>query len=111
MQIMVFSKARPAALEKHITLTIVVYFYFIWGSITRHLSQNSFTKLSTIHEFSKFERKALLFTALGASKSKKENKTPADGCGGLGCAKFTSRCSLVLVGVAEVLTLFLLPNG
>jgi hypothetical protein len=37
MKIMVFSKARPATLEKHITFTIVVYFYFIWGSITRHL--------------------------------------------------------------------------
>jgi hypothetical protein len=48
---------------------------------------------------------------LGASKGKKENKAPVDGCRGLGYAKLTSKCLLMLVGVAEVLTLFLLPNG
>jgi hypothetical protein len=45
MQIVVFSKARLAAPEKHATLTIVVYLYFIRCPITGHLSQNSLTKL------------------------------------------------------------------
>jgi hypothetical protein len=71
MQIVVFSKARSAAPEKHATLTIVVYLYFIRCPITGHLSQNSLMKLQAIHEFSKFPRKALLLIALGASKRKK----------------------------------------
>jgi hypothetical protein len=49
--------------------------------------------------------------ALGTNKGKKENKAPVDGCGGLGYAKLTSKCSLMLVGVVEVFTLFLLLNG
>jgi hypothetical protein len=77
MQIMVFSKARPVALEEHVTFTIIVYLYFIWGSITRNLSQNSLAKLSAIHEFSKFEREALLFTALGTIKSEKGEQNPS----------------------------------
>jgi hypothetical protein len=37
VQIMVFSKTRPAALEEYITLAIVIYFYLIRWSIAGHL--------------------------------------------------------------------------
>jgi hypothetical protein len=73
---MVFNKERLAALEKHVTLTIIVHFYFIRWPVTRHLSHNSLTKLSTLHEFSEFQWKALLFTALGTSKSEKGEHNP-----------------------------------
>jgi hypothetical protein len=94
MQIIVFSKTRPIGLEENVTITIVVYFYFIWWTInvtitiivyfyfilrtiTRHLSKNSLAKLSAIHEFCKFEREALLFTALGTSKREKGKQSPS----------------------------------
>jgi hypothetical protein len=42
---------------------------------------------------------------------KKENKAPADGCRGFGCARLTSRCLLTSASLAETLILFLLPSG
>jgi hypothetical protein len=77
MQIIVFSKTRPTALDEHVTITIVVYFYFIWRTITRHLSQNSLPKLSAIHDFRQFEREALMCTTLGTSKHEKGKQSPS----------------------------------
>jgi hypothetical protein len=76
MQIVVFSKARPAAFEEHITLTIIVNFYFILWPVTGHFLKNSLTKLSTIHEFSEFERKAMFLIALSTSESEKGEQIP-----------------------------------
>jgi hypothetical protein len=74
MQIMIFGKTRPATLEKHVTIAIIPHFYFIRSFITGHLSQNSFMKLTTIHELREFYRKALLVMALSTSKREKKNK-------------------------------------
>jgi hypothetical protein len=76
MQIVVFSKARPSALEEHVTLTIIVNFYFILWPVMGHFSKNSLTKLSAIHEFSEFERKALFLIALSTSEIKKGEQIP-----------------------------------
>jgi hypothetical protein len=71
VQIVVFSKARLAALEEYITLAVVIYFYLVRRSVAGHLSQNSFAELPALHKFSKFQRETLMFMALGTSKSKK----------------------------------------
>jgi hypothetical protein len=76
VQIMVFRKTRPAALEEYITLAIVIYFYLVRRSILGHLSQYSFTKLLALHKFSEFQRETLMFMALGTNKSKKGEQTP-----------------------------------
>jgi hypothetical protein len=71
----VFSKARPATLEEYITLAIIVDFYFVWWSIARHFSKNSFVQLPALHEFSEYQREALLI-ALGTNKSKNGEDIP-----------------------------------
>jgi hypothetical protein len=112
VQIVVFSKARLAALEEYITLAVVIYFYLVRRSVAGHLSQNSFAELPALHKFSKFQRETLLFMALGTSKSKKkQNKLPAYGYDRGGCVKLTSRSLAAPAVAAEILGLFLLPNG
>jgi hypothetical protein len=70
VKIVVASEARPTALEEHITFTIIVNFQFIRWAVAGDFSEDSFMKLATIHEFSKFQRETLSLTALGASESK-----------------------------------------
>jgi hypothetical protein len=78
VQIMVFIKTRPTALEENITLAVIIHFYFIQCSVAGHFLKYSFTKLPTIHELYKFQREAPLLMALGASKSKKGEQILAD---------------------------------
>jgi hypothetical protein len=68
MQIIIFDESRLTSLEKYITLTIIIYFQFIWRLVAGGFSENGFTELTTIHEFSKFQRKTLMLAVLGASK-------------------------------------------
>jgi hypothetical protein len=96
VQIVVFSKTRPAALEEYITLAVIIYFYLVQRSVAGHLSQNSFM---------------LLFMALAPAKAKKQNKLHAYDCDRGGCAKLMSRSLAVPAVAAEILGLFLLPNG
>jgi hypothetical protein len=76
VQIMVFSKTRPAAPKEYITLATIIHFYFIWWSVAGHFSKYSFMELPALHEFRKFQREALLLIALGTSKSKPGEQTP-----------------------------------
>jgi hypothetical protein len=76
VQIMVFSKTRPAALEEYITMAVVINFYLIWWSISGHFSQYSLAELPSIHKIRKLQRDTLMLMALGANKSKKGEQTP-----------------------------------
>jgi hypothetical protein len=86
VQIMVFSKTRPTALEEYITLAIVIYFYLIRWSFARHFSW-SFIELLAIHKIHELHRETLFLMALGTSKRKKENKLPTDDSDRGGCVK------------------------
>jgi hypothetical protein len=54
MQIVIFCKARPAALEEHLSVAIIVHIHLIWRSFSSYFWEDGFTKLLAIHEFDKF---------------------------------------------------------
>jgi hypothetical protein len=74
MQIIISSKTRPTSLEEHTAFTIIIYFQFIQWPIAGDFLEGSFMELVAIHEFSKFQRKALMFATLGASETQR-NRT------------------------------------
>jgi hypothetical protein len=53
MQIMILYKMGPAAPEVHLTIAVIVYLHLVWSSSTRFFSEDGFTELAPIHEFSK----------------------------------------------------------
>jgi hypothetical protein len=71
MQFMVLCKLWPAAPEVHLTTAVVVHLHFIRSSSSRFFAEDSFTKLTPIHELSKLQRNTLLLTALSTSDNKK----------------------------------------
>jgi hypothetical protein len=70
MQFMILYKLGLAAPEVHLATTAVVHFHFIWSSSSRLFTEDSFTELTPVHEFSKLQRDTLLFTALSTSDNK-----------------------------------------
>jgi hypothetical protein len=72
VQLMVLRKLGPTAPEVHLTAAIIVHLHFIWRSSSRFFAEDSLTKLAPVHEPSKFQRNALLLTALSTSITKKE---------------------------------------
>jgi hypothetical protein len=76
MQIMILGKPWPPSLERYIAFAIIVHLKFIWRSPARSFSKNSLADLTTIHEFSKLQRKVLTFAALGVRKSKEAKGVP-----------------------------------
>jgi hypothetical protein len=67
MQLVVLCKLGPAAPEVHFTMAIVVHLHFIRSSSSRFFAEDSLSKLSPVHELSKFQRNTLLLTALSTS--------------------------------------------
>jgi hypothetical protein len=63
MEVMIFRKSRPAALEKLFTGAVVPNLHFIWGSSTEVFAENCFTQFPPIHEFHEFQWQALNFAA------------------------------------------------
>jgi hypothetical protein len=111
VQIKISSKARPTALEEHITFTIIIYLQFIRWLIAGDFSEDSFMKLTTIHEFNKFMRKVQILATLSTSKCKrKRTYFAADACGTIGWAKLISRRTAALAAAIGGF-LFLLPHG
>jgi hypothetical protein len=53
MEVMVFCKLRPAALEVHLTVPVIPDLYFIGSSSPRIFTKNYFPQLSPIHELGK----------------------------------------------------------
>jgi hypothetical protein len=70
MQFMILCKLGLATPEVHLATTVIVHLHFIWSSSTRFFTENSFTKLAPVHEFSKLQRDTLLLTALNTSNDK-----------------------------------------
>jgi hypothetical protein len=54
MEVMVFCKLRPAALEVHLAVPVIPYLHFIGSSSPRVFTKNRFSQLSPIHELGKF---------------------------------------------------------
>jgi hypothetical protein len=76
MQIMILGKSRPPFLGRYIAFAIIVHLKFIWRPPARSFSKNSLADLTTIHKFSKLQRKVLTFVALGVRKSKETKGVP-----------------------------------
>jgi hypothetical protein len=66
MEVMVFCKQRPAALEVHLAVPVIPDLYFIWSSSPRVFAKNFFSLLSPVHEIGKFQRHPLNLAALSA---------------------------------------------
>jgi hypothetical protein len=66
MEVMIFCKLRPAALEVHLAGPIVPDLHFIGSSFPRVLTNNCFPQLSPIHELGKLQRHRLNLAALSA---------------------------------------------
>jgi hypothetical protein len=56
MEVMVFCKLRPAALEVLFTGTVVLDLHFIGSSSPRVFTKNRFPQFSTIHKLGEFQR-------------------------------------------------------
>jgi hypothetical protein len=56
MEIMIFRKLRPAALEELLTGAVVPNLHFIWSSSPGVFMKNHFSQLSPIHELGEFQR-------------------------------------------------------
>jgi hypothetical protein len=66
MEVMVFCKLRPATLEVHLAVSIVLDLHFVGGSSSRVFAKNCFPQLPPIHELSKLQRYPLNLAALSA---------------------------------------------
>jgi hypothetical protein len=67
MEVMVFCKLRPAVLEVHLAVPIVLDLHFIGSFSSRVFMKNSFLQLSPIHKLGKLQRHPLNLAALSAS--------------------------------------------
>jgi hypothetical protein len=64
MEVMVFCKLRPAALEVHLAVPVIPDLHFIGSSSTRVFMKNCFSQLSPIHELGKLQWHPLNLAAL-----------------------------------------------
>jgi hypothetical protein len=70
VEIMVFCKLRPAALEVLLAGAIVPNLHFVWSSSTRLFVENRFSQFSPIHGLGKIQRQALNLAALRVGDAK-----------------------------------------
>jgi hypothetical protein len=66
MEVMVFCKLRPAALEVHLTVIVVLDLHFIGSSSPRVFTKNRFPQFSPVHKLGELQRYPLNLTALSA---------------------------------------------
>jgi hypothetical protein len=66
VEVMVFRKLRPAALEIHLAGPIVPNLHLIGSSAPRVFTKNLFPQLSPIHELGELQRHPLNLTSLSA---------------------------------------------
>jgi hypothetical protein len=57
VEVMVFRKLRPAALEVLLAGAVVPNLHFVWSSSTRLFTKNRLSQFSPIHELDKFSGK------------------------------------------------------
>jgi hypothetical protein len=70
VEVMVFYKLRPAALEVHLSSPIVPDLHFIRSSSPRVFTKNHFLQLSPVHKLSKLQWYPLNLAALSAGNAK-----------------------------------------
>jgi hypothetical protein len=70
MEVMVFCKLRPAALEVHLAVPVIPDLHFIGSSSPRVFMKNCLPQLLPIHELGKLQRHPLNLAALSASDAK-----------------------------------------
>jgi hypothetical protein len=56
VEVMVFCKLQPAALEVLLTSTVIPDLHFIGSPFPRVFTKNRFPQFSPVHELSKFQR-------------------------------------------------------
>jgi hypothetical protein len=66
MEVMVFCKMRPAALEVHLAVPVIPDLYFIGSSSPRVFAKNCFSQLSPVHEIGKLQRHPMNLATLSA---------------------------------------------
>jgi hypothetical protein len=66
VEVMIFCKLRPAALEVHLTGPVVLDLHFIGSSSPRVFTKNRFPHLSPVHKLGKLQRHPLNVAALSA---------------------------------------------
>jgi hypothetical protein len=66
VKIMIFCKLRPAALEIHLAVPIILDLYLIGCSSPRVFAKNCFSQLSPVHELCELQRNPLNLAALSA---------------------------------------------
>jgi hypothetical protein len=66
VEVMVFCKLRPAALEVHLVSTVVPDLHFIGSSSPRVFMKNRFLQFSPVHKFGQLQRYPLNLMALNA---------------------------------------------
>jgi hypothetical protein len=64
VEVMIFYKLRPAALEVHLAGPVVPNLYFIGSSSPRVFMKNRFPQLSPVHKLGKLQRHPLNLAAL-----------------------------------------------
>jgi hypothetical protein len=64
MEVIVFCKLRPAALEVHLAVPVIPDLYFIGSSFPRVFAKNCFSQLSPVYEIGKLQWHPLNLTAL-----------------------------------------------
>jgi hypothetical protein len=67
VEVMVFCKLRPAALEVHLAGPVVSDLHFIGSSSPRVFTKNRFPQFSPVHEIGELQRHPLNLTALSAT--------------------------------------------
>jgi hypothetical protein len=82
VEVMIFCKLRPAALEVHLAGPIVPDLHFIGSSSPRVFTKNRFPRFPPIHKLGKLQRHPLNLVALSAGDAE-EGITLGEGGGSL----------------------------
>jgi hypothetical protein len=72
MEVMIFCKLRPATLEVHLPVSIVLDLHFVGSSSSRVFTKNCFSQLPSIHELGELQRYPLNLATLAPAMQKKE---------------------------------------
>jgi hypothetical protein len=70
VEVMIFCKLRPAALEVHLAGPVIPDLHFIGSSSPRVFTKNRFPQFSPVHELGELQRHPLNLTALSAGDAK-----------------------------------------
>jgi hypothetical protein len=75
VEIMIFCKLRPAALEVLFAGVVVPNLHFVWSSSTRLFTKNRFSQFSPVHELGEIQRQVLNLAALPVGDAKERKNS------------------------------------